>query len=67
MTIPAPFPASSGDDADARRRTPERGRAFARRIECDGEGYTAGPRGPARGGGMREPGSGRARREDLHG
>lgn len=66
-STPAPSPASSGDDADARRRTPDRAPAFSRRIECDGEGYSAGPRGPVRGGGMREPGSWRARRDDLHG
>src|SRR5215207_4623505 len=53
-SMPATFPVPSGDDADARRQDPERARAFARRIECDG--YSAGPRGPARGGGMREPG-----------
>ncbi|MEA2562433.1 MAG: hypothetical protein QOH06_3937 [Acidobacteriota bacterium] len=64
-SMPAPSPALGGEDAA--RRAPERGRAFSRRIECDGEGYSAGPRGPARGGGMREPGSRQARRDDLHG
>ena len=64
-TTPASTPAPGGDAADAPRRSPQHG--FARRIECDGEGYSAGPRGPTRGGGMREPGSGRARGDDLHG
>jgi len=45
----------------------ERRAAFTRRIECDGEGYAAPPRTPARGGGQREPGSWRERRDDTRG
>ena len=66
-STPVHSPAPGGDDADAPRRSPQHERTFARRIECDGEGYSAGPRGSSRGGGMREPGSWRARRDDLHG
>ncbi|HEV7591489.1 MAG TPA: hypothetical protein VGO40_25465 [Longimicrobium sp.] len=66
-STPAPSPAPGGDEADAPRRPPRQQRAFARRIECDGEGYAGAPRGPSRGGGMREPGSSRARRDDPDG
>jgi hypothetical protein len=66
-SMPAPSPAPRGDEANALRRPSQHERPFARRIECDGEGYSAAPRGPSRGGGMREPGSWRARRDDLHG
>jgi hypothetical protein len=62
---PDPTPVPGGSATDAPPRPPER--AFARRIECDGGGYSADPRGPSRGGGMREPGSWRAGRGDLHG
>jgi hypothetical protein len=62
-----PSPAPRGDEANAPRRSSDDGRAFSRRIECDGGGYSADPRGASRGGGMREPGSSRARRDDLHG
>jgi hypothetical protein len=65
-SMPDPTPAPGGA-TDAQRRTPERERAFARRIECDGDGYSAAPRGPSRGGGMREPGAWRAGRDHLHG
>ena len=53
---PDPTPAPGGA-AEAQRES--RGRRFARRIECDGDGdgYSAAPRGPSRGGGMREPGA----------
>jgi hypothetical protein len=62
-----PFQSPAPGDADAPRGFPRQERSFARRIECDGEGYSAAPRGPSRGGGKREPGSLRARRDDLHG
>jgi hypothetical protein len=52
---PTPPPTPAPNDA-------ERQRAFTRRIECDGNGYAAGPLAPARGGGMREPDRWRERR-----
>jgi len=55
---PQPAPTPAPDDAERRR-------VFTRRIECDGSGYAAGPVGPARGGGRREPVLGRERHEDL--
>lgn len=57
-----PQPAPSPAPVDAERRP-----AFTRRIECDGHGYAAAPRTPARGGGRREPESGRERRDDTRG
>ena len=65
-SMPDPTPAPGGA-TDAQRRTPGRERAFARRIECDGDSYSAATRGPSRGGGMREPGASPAGRGDLHG
>ena len=57
---PQPAPSTAPDNA-------ERQRAFTRRIECDGKGYAAGPLGPTRGGGLREPERGRERRDDIRG
>jgi hypothetical protein len=65
-STPEPTPARGDGAMDAQRRTPERERRFARRIECDGDGCSAAPRGPSRGGGMREPEDARTR-DDLHG
>jgi hypothetical protein len=65
-SMPDPTPARGDGAMDAQRRPPERERRFARRIECDGDGSSAAPRGPSRGGGMREPDGARVR-DDLHG
>jgi len=65
-SMPDPTPARGDGAMDAQRRTPGREPRFARRIECDGDGRSAAPWSPSRGGGMREPEDARTR-DDLHG
>lgn len=61
-TTPAPTPADP-NGGDPRGRV-ARERRFSRRIECDGA--PAEPNaGPARGGGMRDPGEWQARGRDT--
>ena len=55
---------NAGEDTEPRRRAPESGRRFRRRIDCDGGGYAAGAASPARGGGMREPSTWSGRQAD---